>query len=387
MQLMTKPSLNRKQRRMIDSYASKANSRYRKQDSHFVTLKERLNEQLDEFNSWRLDQAVKEFIQNNPQWSKFSNLKLCKALTTSLDKILIDITMQRRLNFRHVMRIISKFLESKVMAIQVYEDPEKPGYYIAWDGQHTAIALYIIASKVFGEKLSNCNIPIVVYDVTKKAEIRENFIGLNGDDKLGLDLIDLYMQMIFGVRIDGSTEPSWVSAEVKQQIFETYDMFVTNDKFGDHEEAGALSRIDEFMKYSPEVTLWFAKYFSALGQERAVEPKEAVMMYWYFSSCESQNIVVTDEYIADLASVNKDLFDADFSPEGPFWGKVYSCYYSWHKEFYKDVDSMYRPDPRPSKEIPHGATYITAQLKKTFGHPVPVYNGSTDFRVLAKDLW
>jgi len=384
-QFMINP--NRQQRRAIESYARKINSRYHKQDSHFVTLKERLNEQLDEFNSYRLEAAVKEFVANNPQWNKFSDLKLCKALEVSIDKILIDTTMQRPLNFRWVMKIISRFLESKVMAIQVYEDPDKPGYYIAWDGQHTAIALYTIITKVFGDKLADCMVPIVVYPMSKKAEIRENFIGLNGDDKLGLDEIDLFMQMIYGVRVDGSTNPAWIDAELKQQYLEAYELFATNEKFGDHEEAGAISRLNELVKHDPIVTQWFAKYFAAVGQERATEPKEIVMMYWYFSACKEQDVVVTDEYIQDLALVMKDLFDADFSPEGTFWGKVYSTYYSWHKDHYASWDEMYRPDPQPRKEIPHGATYLTAQLRKSLEHPVPRYYGSTEFRVLNKDLW
>ena len=378
---------NDTRRHTIESYAHKINSRYHKQDSHFVTLNERLNEQLDEFNSYRLDAAVKEFVANNPQWNRFSDLKLCKALECSIDKILIDTTMQRPLNFRWVMKIISRFLESKVMSIQVYEDPDKPGFYIAWDGQHTAIALYIIISKLFGDKLIDCMIPIVVYPMSKKAEIRENFIGLNGDDKLGLDEIDLFMQMIYGVRVDGSTNPTWIAAEEKQQYIEKFDMFVTNEKFGDHEEPGAISRLNELVKSDPMITRQFAKYFTAVGQERAVQPKEVVMMYWYLNACKDQDIVVTEEYIQDLALVTKNLFNADFSPEGTFWGKVYSTYYSWHKEHYKDWEDWQRPDPRPQKEIPHGATYFTAQLRKSLEYPVPRYNGSTEFRVLAKDLW
>lgn len=378
---------NNQKYQIIKSYARKINARYHKQDSHFVTLKERLNEQLDEFNSYRLEAAVKEFIANNSHWNKFSDLNLCKALECPIDKILIDTTMQRPLDFRWVMKIISRFVESKVMSIQVYEDPTKPGFYIAWDGQHTAIALYTIISKVFGDKLANCMVPIVVYPMSKKAEIRENFIGLNGDDKLGLDKIDLFMQMIYGVRVDGSTNPAWVVAEEKQQYLEAFDMFVTAEKFGDHGEPGAISRLEELSTSNPMITRQFAKYFTAVGQERAVEPKEIVMMYWYLNACRDQDIVVTEEYVQDLALVTKNLFDADFSPEGTFWGKVYSTYYSWHKEHYKDWEDWQRPDPRPQKEIPHGATYFTAQLRKSLEHPVPRYSGSTEFRVLAKDLW
>jgi len=81
------------------------------------------------------------------------------------------------------------------MAIQVYEDASKPGYYIAWDGQHTAISLYIILTKVFGERTAQTMIPVVVYNVKHKLEIRRNFILLNGDAKEELDFIDKYKQM------------------------------------------------------------------------------------------------------------------------------------------------------------------------------------------------
>ena len=45
-----------------------------------------------------------------------------------------------------------------VMPIQVYK--EEGDDWIAWDGQHTAITLYIIATKVFGERPQTINIPL-----------------------------------------------------------------------------------------------------------------------------------------------------------------------------------------------------------------------------------
>ena len=63
-----------------------------------------------------------------------------------MDAILIDET-QRELNIRHILKILIKCIESMVMAIQVYEDPERHLKYIAWDGQHTIIALFIIQQK------------------------------------------------------------------------------------------------------------------------------------------------------------------------------------------------------------------------------------------------
>ena len=80
---------------------------------------------------------------------------------TSLDKIIIDTSMQRQPNMRHILQIIQHFRETMVMAIQVYINED--GNYVAWDGQHTALALYILATKVFGNRLGACQVPIVVY--------------------------------------------------------------------------------------------------------------------------------------------------------------------------------------------------------------------------------
>ena len=47
-----------------------------------------------------------------------------------------------------------------VMPIQVYKEGDN---YIAWDGQHTSIALYIIPTKVFGERPSRYNGSVNIY--------------------------------------------------------------------------------------------------------------------------------------------------------------------------------------------------------------------------------
>ena len=78
---------------------------------------------------------------------------------SSFDKILIDETMQREVNMRHILKILTHSSESMVMAIQVYEDESRPRHYIAWDGQHTSIALHIILTKVFGERAPTAMVP------------------------------------------------------------------------------------------------------------------------------------------------------------------------------------------------------------------------------------
>ena len=133
----------------MKSHAQIVNDQYLKSQSHFVSLQERLKEALATSPVFvgQLTAMVDEFKRRNPEWTKFADLHLCEAIQVSMDKILIDTTMQRSLNLRHVLKILQYFRTTMAMAIQVYEDEQKPGYYIAWDGQHTAITLYIILTK------------------------------------------------------------------------------------------------------------------------------------------------------------------------------------------------------------------------------------------------
>ena len=106
--------------------------------------------------------------------------------------------MQRPLNMRHVLKILNYFSQTMVMPIQVYKEDDN---FIAWDGQHTSIALYLILTKVFGERQTGTMIPVNIYPVKQKLEIRRNFILLNGDAKekldAGADLVQIYTGFIY----------------------------------------------------------------------------------------------------------------------------------------------------------------------------------------------
>ncbi len=176
----------------MKSHAQIVNEKYLNSESHFISLQERLNDALKRAPLFvpLLTAMVDEFKRRFKNWNKFSDLELCRAIMVPMDKILIDTTLQRNLNVRHVLKILQYFRSTMAMAIQVYEDEKKPGYYIAWDGQHTAIALLIILTKIFGERAAQALVPVVIYPVKQKLEIRRNFILLNGDAKEELDFID-----------------------------------------------------------------------------------------------------------------------------------------------------------------------------------------------------
>ena len=385
----------------MNNHAQKINDLYDVSESNFVTLQERLEKAIAKSPQFKaqLEAVVDEFRRRNCMppcergWTQFTDIKLCTAIQVSMDCILIDETMQRELNMRHILKILSYFSESMVMAVQVYEDPSRPGKYIAWDGQHTSIALYIILTKVFGERVAKAMVPVVVYSSHQKLEIRRNFILLNGDAKESLDFIDTYKQMVFGVKVDGSTDPEWIDTALKNDYFKEAGLFATNSKFGDEDEPGAFTLLaDTLMSKSlktrkhPEVTRMFADYWALLNEERPVRAKEARQLYEYFNLCYEQGITVDQQYLLEMVAFTKEYFEANFGENGSFWDKVKMSYTRWYA--HANPDSYQEFGLKGfSTEMRTGIPFLVAQMKESTNLKTPTYTPNNGYTVIKQDLW
>ena len=385
----------------MSNYAQKMNSLYEVAASNFVTLSERLTKAIGKapFFRGQLEAVVDEFKRRNCSpptergWTKFSDIALCNAIQVPFDKILIDETMQRELNMRHILKILSYFSESMVMAIQVYEDDARPGYYIAWDGQHTAIALHIILTKVFGERAADAMVPVVVYSSKQKLEIRRNFILLNGDAKESLDFIDTYKQMVYGVKVDGSTDPEWKDTALKNDYLRDAGLFATLSKFGDEDEPGAFTLLaDTLMSKSlktrkhPEVTRMFCQYWTYLNEQRPVRAKEARQLYEYFNLCYEQGIEVDKDYLLKMVAFTKSYFEANFGEDGMFWDKVRMAYTTWYAKANPDSYKEFGLKGFTT-EMRTGIPFLIAQMKKSTDLKTPSYVPNNGFTVADQDLW
>lgn len=361
------------------THADIVNSQFHKSKSHYVSLPQRLKDTVDgvEWKEALLTDAKEYFKARFQSLKKWSTVTLCQSVMSPLSKIEIDVTLQRLFDIEHACNIIDHFKNIMVMPICVYEDPDRPGKYICWDGQHTALVLYIIACEILGEDIDQVQIPIVIYPSTMKSEMRECFISLNGEGKKQLDNIDKVHQKIYGVRTDGSTNPEWVLIEQKQQAIEKQGIFLTHPKFGDTDQPGAYTRLDEFLDhhYDLSITEQFAKCFNKIcNSSRPVQPKESWMLYEYFRLCKVSNIKVDDAYIVALARslriINND-FDAT---------KLYSQAHASYQEWFR----INKPNPDGTlwgisySERPIGLTFLIAQVKKNMpqGFAVPNYRAN-----------
>ncbi len=371
------------------SYAALINAQRNINAGNILTIKQRWDET---FNAATLSQqtmfkhllaaAKAEFRRRNPKLKKFTEINLVQAQSLYLTDIYIDTTMQRDLTIEWVLTMLNSFVQTMVVPIQVYKD-SVTGQYHAWDGQHTVILLWLIATDLFGQDPATIQIPVNIYSSTTKAEIRNNFIQHNGGKgKLPLDLIDTFLQKVYGVRIDGSKDPDWIEAEKKQQQLEKHNLFVTAAKFNNTDMPGAITRLPEINKLSPVAVGWLCQYLSKVGCDaRPADEKEMVMMGMFFDRCYKAKIKVTDTYIDDLANVALMLWGADFDKNGAFWAKADTAYKNWHASLNVDNDARFNKQPV------HGMPFLMAQLRKSFPRPIPNIITGSEFAPDAGDLF
>ena len=149
------------------SYATQVNLKYHSEASNFVDLKDRLNQTIGsathtkQQSYWSaIKMACDVFQRLHPTKKRVEDLALCESILMPLSDLLIDITMQRMLILSWVLDIVKNWRDVQCQPIQVYKvigndssvkyyPVGERGLYASWDGQHTAMALYILCVYVF----------------------------------------------------------------------------------------------------------------------------------------------------------------------------------------------------------------------------------------------
>jgi hypothetical protein len=366
---------------LTTSYAATRNARYTNTASNLVDLVQRYNDTvaalpLQAQRNWqsKLAKALATFKKNHPGLKSIndrSRFRLCKSLVGKLKDIVIDTTMQREPNLDWIIIIITNFRAYQAQPIQVYAAGERWG---GWDGQHTSIALYLIATVGLGENFDDVEVPINIYDIASRGELRSNFINNNttvgkNAGKKPLDIIDIFMQKIYGVEVDGVNEPEWVDAHSKWKHIAGAGMFLTADKFNDTDQIGAIGRLNELDDASVEVVRQFAVYgkYVVGYQQRPINTKEIPIIIEFFNLCEQQDIVYSDADIEDLAQHCIDMFDANFDAKGVFWSTAHQATLNAYNKANKGIPKHRWPDaPRNSKNTPQGIAFFWHQLQNSW---------------------
>jgi hypothetical protein len=383
------------------THAQTRNARFNTNTSVFVSAKRRFDDYVVFVpgSSTQMQHAIRDFKKSFPNmtWEDIKS-NLVGAQTCKLVDIRIDDTMNRPLNWKHVIDIIKNFNATRVMAVNVYKDQSAPNCFVAWDGQHTTLVLYVIAVMIFGEAIGSIEIPINISKATSKEEIRTNFIELNGEAKLPLTLLDLFEQKIYGVMVDNSTRPDWKIATQKFELLKDADLFLTSEAYRDQDQPGAISHTQSIIDSNLDIVEKFATYwkFRKAFENRRVESKELIHMIYLFEYAKSCNIDWSDDDIESIVNIFWNCFNCEFTGtqhQNVFWKKLHNSYEIWYDKVIMKIEEEYRPSKlQMTKGGVHqetfGLKFMLSQLAASgFKGQLPEYEHPMGYKPRKEDLW
>jgi hypothetical protein len=282
------------------------------------SIKERINSAKNDSKSHkeRFEQTIRTMSYNlKKKYPTFGDLQeyMCRAINVPMDKLAIDGIMQRKLDLTWCDHILQNFVATRIMPMNSYEKVDEDGNicYSVWDGQHTAVVLYVIATEIYGLEPKDVMLPVSLYSNTSVPEIRKNFTSLNSSQgKQSLDEYDLFIQRVISARLDGSTDPLDVICLEVQEICEKNDVFVTMPKFGNDSSPGAISRLLEIKKYAlgfrrPDVIKYCVQLHNKMTPNRPFEKYELDTVCAWFNHAIINGITIDNDYIQEIADAFK----------------------------------------------------------------------------------
>ena len=115
-----------------------------KKSDAYLSLGELLERSLEKDPEYReiIKNTLKKF-EIDHSWKAFEDMLLCKAYGIQLSKIVINSDLQRKINLQKVTEILKHFSDEMVNPLNVHNVDGH--FYTVWDGQHTALVLYLLA--------------------------------------------------------------------------------------------------------------------------------------------------------------------------------------------------------------------------------------------------
>jgi hypothetical protein len=351
--------------RIHDTYANKP--------SNYVSLAERVREALaqNNNNTNSLTWAVEEFNQKFPTIKAWKDLSLCEAREISMDKIVIDTTLQRDLDISWVCEILKTFNPTRADAIKVYRDANQPDHTVTgWDGQHTLVVLYVIAVMVLKLKPEHVLVPIVINPSTSKDEMRENFMAHNGDGKKTVSDAEKHRQMCLGVRVDNSSNMTWQLHEKIQQYLEANNMFVCDKHSQDKDQPGAISNMSEILHtvsgtFSLADYTNFCKYFHSMcNSNRAVDSTEQWQILYLMRALRQNQVLVDDAYIQAMTHTLNKVFTPSLYSGDKLLERAKCAYLDWFENNVSVINTLQGHSWHGDKRKQLHLEYLLALLHK-----------------------
>jgi hypothetical protein len=323
---------------------------------------------------WKAIGATKKHWLTDEQKKKIvtvSDLKLPVPGTLAMNKFRIDDLFQRLMDLDHGLNIVNHWDSAQINPISVYFDAVT-GDAMCFDGQHTLFALWFVITQVMGLG-DDTQVPVMIYDAEVASRQRELFIAINdGSNKKPVEAIDIFRQEVLAYRLNDDRSTNSIRAHNLQMIMESHDMFLTNEKFNDHNEPGACPRIREWLEYPSQVAETYARYFKISGANlcRPSESNEQDILFEVFDQFRKASIMLTDQDLKNLHDWMRFKFGAEFRPANrqgyqgsDFYLNCRTSFNNWWNQYTNQFGLTQVTKPQFStKYYIYGFVYLTASL-------------------------
>jgi len=261
-------------------------------------------------------------LQNYKQWQKLvaeykkQGIMLDPKLRpmikmVKLKFIFIDEDIQRELDAKHCTKIagIGTFDPRYLQVIYCNKVPGKEEYH-ATDAQHTAtlVAALIDAGMFVGEAdWREVEMPLLYIETNNKAFARKAFALINGKGKKKISLWYEHRTKVMSVRIDGSTDPDDVAAELKQQICEKYECYPVDKESDFVGKPGTFTHM-EALNMDNAILEMACKFHNNYFHYDEINGSLWFMIEDLYKSFNAAKIEITDEFLAELAGILQGYF-------------------------------------------------------------------------------
>ena len=391
--MMTLMTTNKANTIKTSPYADIINSSYHTDEDHFVTIGERLQEMYAKDSDLEMMfRALAEGMVGAMGYESYHDMVKDVVGMGSIQyvpasEIDINDTMQRWPDRENLINIVAEFNPDFINRIRTYLDTKradgKIDRHVAWDGQHTGIALWVIAVYGFGIDPAQAMVPVDQYPGDDRAAIRRRFVEFNsGRTSKKLEAIDLYKQYVAGFRHDGLTDFWNIRCVKLQEYFEQYSYFATSEKFGDEKRAGAWSRMTEVMNrnFPVEVFERVMYYHSVSNTNKPFVAMEIDNLSVFFRQCMNQGITITNTYIDEMSEILSKITQNTWAPSGTIKGRKVQDAYQNHCNIEKTQGRMMEGKTYRCNQTIVGPYWITTALKVAgFSKKLPVFSETFNF--------
>jgi hypothetical protein len=195
--------------------------------------------------------------------------------------LLSALAVQRKINFEHLIRIITTWDSRRPATINIIKLPKSNTCYIT-DGQHTVLAIALRAKlgmfpDINPEDWLDIEVNCQVVETGDFSFAREHFLGINGDDKLPINPFETHKIHVFSKRLDSPDKETQEKYELASRIqteLECWNLIPVHPDSPERFKSGSVTHVNLLKKLDVADVRFFGNNHSTYWDQEPLDSME-----------------------------------------------------------------------------------------------------------------